>query len=767
MQPTRDERMNLGIASPTRLVSHRQQLRRWFALADPAAARSLTLEPLEARMHLCAVPALAPIGLAPALAVAAAHLPTPASRHPLVVPAMHSLDAAPVSLYLDFDGDFTDRWLGQSPGVTPALDSDGDPTTFSDDELTIIAHIWERVAELFSPFNIDVTTEDPGVERSEQTLRIVIGGDGAWGGGPGGLGAIDSFSDPQGPNLAWVFVHGTVTGVQVAAPLTAPIASIGTKHASEPVVITTDKTLAEAIAHEAGHALGLQHQRTFNPDGSVLSEYNGGTPDRAPIMGTSAQAARALWWLGPSQTATTFQDDVAVLTRPINLFGYRTDDAGDTVESAVIVTTPSASAGVSSAPSLVVRGVISTTGDRDVYAFTQAMAGHASIRVDPAARSAMLDAGLDILDAQGQVIDSIDTASLGETMTISLPAGRFYVVVRSHGDLGDIGQYTLTVHPDVTPPTIASLTAPARSRSDGMVPLSVRGAADADGRLQAVRLFLDADGNGVFHPGKDTLLGEVTRFKKNGRGTLNLGGHLFAFGDNTVFAVPRDDDNADGAALAVTVRIQPPVHLLASPKVAQVGDAVELTAADVMIVGTEVARVRFYRDVNLNHRIDPGIDTLVGVDTDGADGWSIELDTNKYRPGNHEFIAVAVAANGRTQRPGFTSVFVNTPPRIKSLTIFREPELPFGIFSAKVDGLRDAQGTIRLVDLFLDSNGNNQLDKDDQLLVTHSEVRGNSATLRFAPGRLLAGVYRLFAVAEDFHGGRSLPANATASLGGG
>ena len=43
----------------------------------------------------------------------------------------------------------------------PAYSKDGDPA-FSAAELDAVQEVWARVAEDYAPFNIDVTTEDPG-----------------------------------------------------------------------------------------------------------------------------------------------------------------------------------------------------------------------------------------------------------------------------------------------------------------------------------------------------------------------------------------------------------------------------------------------------------------------------------------------------------------------------------------------------------------------------------------------------------------------------
>jgi hypothetical protein len=70
----------------------------------------------------------------------------------------------------------------------------------------MIISIWRAVAEDFAVFNVDVTTEDPGVEALRVTpgtgdtaygIRVVIGGnckDWYWDQGCGGVAYLGSFT---------------------------------------------------------------------------------------------------------------------------------------------------------------------------------------------------------------------------------------------------------------------------------------------------------------------------------------------------------------------------------------------------------------------------------------------------------------------------------------------------------------------------------------------------------------------------------------------
>ena len=110
---------------------------------------------------------------------------------------LHSNPGATKRIFMDFDGHTTTgtAWLRGATIVTPAYDIDSNPSSFSSTELANIREIWERVSEDFLPFNIDVTTEDPGIEAlrkvgssdTEWGIRVVIGQNTAPAPGAGGV----------------------------------------------------------------------------------------------------------------------------------------------------------------------------------------------------------------------------------------------------------------------------------------------------------------------------------------------------------------------------------------------------------------------------------------------------------------------------------------------------------------------------------------------------------------------------------------------------
>jgi hypothetical protein len=68
--------------------------------------------------------------------------------------------------------------------VTPPFDLDGKPGTLNNAELAMIQKIWKEVADAFAVFDVDVTTQDPGVENIRKTAiddnnygtRVCFGG---------------------------------------------------------------------------------------------------------------------------------------------------------------------------------------------------------------------------------------------------------------------------------------------------------------------------------------------------------------------------------------------------------------------------------------------------------------------------------------------------------------------------------------------------------------------------------------------------------------
>jgi Bacterial pre-peptidase C-terminal domain/Metallo-peptidase family M12B Reprolysin-like len=349
------------------------------------------------------------------------------------LPLLSSNSSATAKLFLDFNGHTTSgtgwniEFNNGANFTTPAYSIDADTSNFSTTEISNITEIWKRVAEDYAPFNIDVTTIDPGNMSVANNMRVVIGGSYQdWFEESGGAGGVAYFYSWQGngDTPAFVFEENLANG--------------------------QPKATAEAISHEAGHTLGLDHQSTYSGS-TKTNEYNPGGSGWAPIMGVSYYQDLTTWHNGQDAGgATSYQDDMAVIASASNGFGgYRADDRGNTNAAATAL-------GVSGT-SVSGSGIISQNNDIDVFSFTTE-AGAICLNVNASAVGANLDAVAELYDSSGGlVISNNPTASQSASIITTVAAGQYFLHVKSNGSYGRVGQYSINGS-IVTPSAKASQT---------------------------------------------------------------------------------------------------------------------------------------------------------------------------------------------------------------------------------------------------------------------------------------------------------------------
>ena len=162
--------------------------------------------------------------------VLAALLLTSAGDLKAQVPALSSYPSASAVLFLDFDGHTVSgtSWNYAGPIVCApaALDN------------TKINTIFNRVAEDYRPFNINITTDSTKYLAApiNKRMRVILTPTYEWYGASGGVAFVTSFIwGDDSP----CFVFTGLLGNNV-------------------------KNIAVAASHEAGHTMGLYHQSSYD-----------------------------------------------------------------------------------------------------------------------------------------------------------------------------------------------------------------------------------------------------------------------------------------------------------------------------------------------------------------------------------------------------------------------------------------------------------------------------------------------------------------------
>ena len=352
---------------------------------------------------------------------------------------LHSAPGASKVIYLDFDGHTTSNteWNTQFTNgndfTTPAFSYQGD-SSFSDAEKERIQGIWMRVAEDYLPFDVDVTTEEPGsaallrsgASDTQWGVRMVIGGNSNdwFAQGAGGVAYVGSFTWGS-DTPAFVFPEN---------------------------LATAEKYIAEATTHEAGHALDLSHDGTNSVE--YYDGHGSGATGWAPVMGVGYYQELVQWSKGEYSFANNGEDDLAIIVGS-NGFGYRSDDHGNA--TGLASTLNANGTGI-----VFDEGIIERNTDLDYFEFFTAT-GEVNLSVDPFGVSPNLDILASLYDSTGALVTTSNPlAALEASFNLVLSPGMYYIGVEGIGkdplssgysDYGSLGYYSISGSiggPDVT-----------------------------------------------------------------------------------------------------------------------------------------------------------------------------------------------------------------------------------------------------------------------------------------------------------------------------
>ncbi|HMK20136.1 MAG TPA: zinc-dependent metalloprotease [Chitinophagaceae bacterium] len=335
------------------------------------------------------------------------------------VTELNSYPSASNVILLDFDGHAVSGTMWNTSGAF-TCNSSG----LSD---AAIIEVFNRVAEDYRPFSINVTTSETKYNSApfNKRMRVVITTSNEWyGSGAGGVAYINSFT--WGDNTP-CFVFSALLSYSI-------------------------KNVAEAASHEAGHTLGLRHQSSYNAACTKLSDYNWGQGTGeigwAPIMGAGYNQNLTLWNSGPNSLGCgVIQDDLSVITNATNGFGYRTDDHTDVFSTAT-------SATFNSSGQAVISGVIEKTDDKDLFKITVPIFSRLQLNAIPynvgtGNSGSDLDLQVDFLDGSHASIGTYNPGNLlSSVIDTFINAGTYYMRIDGKGNIyapeyGSLGSYSL------------------------------------------------------------------------------------------------------------------------------------------------------------------------------------------------------------------------------------------------------------------------------------------------------------------------------------
>jgi len=363
----------------------------------------------------------------------------------------NSRPGSPNVLWLNFEGQVITgtQWntsLGRDTIDALPFSSDDNLEEYSAAEQAIIKQIWQRVAEDYAPFDINVTTERPAAINNRTAVCLITS-------------KTDRNKEPNpfdnAGGVAFVNVFGMPNFITSFSPAFVYHDNLSNRA----------DYIAEASSHEIGHNMGLSHDgltdgtEYYSGHGVALASWG-------PIMGVSYDRNVSQWSNGGYYLANNKEDDLAIIA---NKVGYRPDDHGNTNETAtpleISAGTVVSSTDPESDPDNLFpanKGVLEKSDDVDVFSFSTGK-GPILIQANPWAmktqtKGGNLDILLELYDQGGNLLQSSNPLELTSAIISAvLEQGNYFLHVTNTGvgtpesnppsgytEYGSLGQYFLS-----------------------------------------------------------------------------------------------------------------------------------------------------------------------------------------------------------------------------------------------------------------------------------------------------------------------------------
>jgi hypothetical protein len=382
------------------------------------------------------------------------------------VPVYNSFPTASATIFLDFDGHRVQSayWNGGN-----ALNCSPSPLNEAQ-----VREIFNRVAEDFRPFDLNVTTDSVRFLNApiEKRIRIIITPTSQWKPNVGGISFITSFSWGD-DTPAFVFTDR---------------------------LENNSKYIAECTSHEIGHTIGLYHQSRYNDQCDITEAYHAGEGTGetgwAPIMGNSYRKNMTGWNNGSTQyDCTDFQKNLLVITSE-NGFGFRADDFSDEINQNAIEL---------DGKMFNQDGIITTDEDQDVFRFKLSAKSSIHVEAHPYSVSnehngANLDIMLMLFNEKNELLKTCNTKNnLGAVLDTMLAGGNYYLVLSganeiNQGNLSSVGAYIINGSSKIVPIKKLVLEGSVKNQMH-----ELQTYVESDDPIRTIELEVAEDGGNEYH----------------------------------------------------------------------------------------------------------------------------------------------------------------------------------------------------------------------------------------------------------------------------